>query len=80
MAISDQTGEATDILNNAPNGYGVVLPRRRHPWEGWLSRWLARPERATPEVAAWVAGRYSQRAVATKAIEIYDEILQTRPL
>ena len=80
VAISDQTGVATDLLHNAPNGYGVVLPRLRHPWEGWLSRWLARPERATPEVAAWVAGRYSQRAVATQAIEIYDEILQTRSL
>ena len=78
VAISDRTGVSSDLLTRAPEGYGVVLPRLKQSWEGWLSSWLTRPARATPEVTAWVKGHYSQQAVARKAIEIYDKILQTQ--
>ena len=43
-----------------------------------LGAWLAAPQRAGTPLAQWAAQRYGQRAVARQAIEIYQQILQTR--
>jgi glycosyltransferase involved in cell wall biosynthesis len=79
VAISDRTGVSGDLLATAPQGYGAVLPRRQKPWSLWLEGWLRQPRRAGAQVAAWAAEHYGQQAVARRAIEIYELILQTQP-
>lgn len=78
VAISKRTGVAGDLLNGAPACFGVVLPRQTEAWRRWLSGWLAQPRRAGASAAAWAAEHYGQRAVARRAIELYQQILQTR--
>ena len=78
VAISNRTGVADDLLASAPGGYGAVLPRQHGAWRAWLGAWLAAPQRAGAPLAQWAAQRYGQRAVARQAIEIYQQILQTR--
>jgi glycosyltransferase involved in cell wall biosynthesis len=77
VAISERTGVAGDLLNGAPAGFGAVLPRQTEAWRRWLSGWLAQPRRAGSTAAAWAAEHYGQRAVARRAIELYQQILQT---
>jgi glycosyltransferase involved in cell wall biosynthesis len=77
VAISERTGVAGDLLNGAPAGFGAVLPREAKAWRRWLSGWLAQPRRAGATAAAWAAEHYGQRAVARRAIELYQQILQT---
>ena len=77
VAISERTGVAADLLNGAPACFGAVLPRQGEAWRRWLSGWLAQPRRAGAPAAAWAAEHYGQRAVARRAIELYQQILQT---
>lgn len=77
VAISENTGVASDLLNGAPAGFGAVLPRQAEAWRRWLSGWLTQPRRAGATAAAWAAEHYDQRAVARHAIEVYQQILQT---
>jgi len=78
VAISDRTGVGMDLRHSAPEGFGAVLPRRSHDWIQWLGRWLEDAPRASPPVSQWVAQHYSQSAVADRAIELYQQILQTQ--
>lgn len=78
VAVSDLTGVAGDLLEGAPAGYGVVLPRLARLWRDWLADWLKAPVRAGDSAAAWVARGYGKRAVARRAIEVYQEILQNQ--
>ena len=78
VAISDRTGVAGDLLAAAPADYGIVLPRRGQNWVNWLEGWFCEPLARTQAATAWVAEHYSQEAVAKKAIELYQQILQTR--
>jgi glycosyltransferase involved in cell wall biosynthesis len=76
VLISDRTGVAGD-LRDCP--FATVLPRRTADWSATLAAWLERPERGGAEAAQWAAAHYGQRMVARRAMEIYAEILQTRP-
>ena len=78
VAISDRTGVAGDLLAGAPADYGIVMPRRSQRWADWLHGWFLQPLPTTRASTGWVAERYGQEAVAKKAIELYQEILQTR--
>ena len=78
VAISDRTGVAGDLLAGAPADYGIVMPRRSQRWSDWLHGWFCQPLPSTRAATDWVAERYSQEAVAKKAIEVYQQILQTR--
>ncbi len=75
VAISDKTGVGEDLQQDAPTGFGSVMKRENGIWRSWLEKWLNDPRRAGPEVAAWAAARYSADAVSTKALEIYESIL-----
>ncbi len=77
VMISDRTGLAQDLLEDAPQGFGGVLPRQAEAWRTWLADWLANPIRAGAAVAHWVAQHYSSEAVSSQALEIYRYILQT---
>jgi glycosyltransferase involved in cell wall biosynthesis len=77
VAISNQTGVAEDLLEEAPPNFGSVLPRRRDAWSSWLAEWLSDPRRASPETAVWAAQRFSVEAVSEQALKIYQSILQT---
>ena len=77
VAISNQTGVAEDLLDEAPPNFGSVIPRRSDAWISWLAKWLANPRRAGPETATWAAQRYSVQAVSEQALKIYQSILQT---
>ena len=77
VAISDRTGVSGDLLADAPQDYGVVLPREVERWAEWLDQWLLQPQPTERAVSQWASGRYGQEAVATKAIELYQQILQT---
>jgi glycosyltransferase involved in cell wall biosynthesis len=76
VLISDRTGVAGD-LQGLP--FAEVLPRRTADWNAALASWLQQPGRGGAEAAHWAAANYGQRAVARRAMEIYAEILQTRP-
>ena len=78
VAISDRTGVAGDLLGGAPADYGVVLPRQSQRWADWLYGWFCQPLPTTRASTGWVAEHYGQEAVAKKAIELYQEILQNR--
>ena len=78
VAISERTGVAGDLIAAAPADYGIVLPRRRQRWANWLDEWFCQPLPRTRAATDWVAELYSQEAVAKKAIELYQEILQNR--
>ena len=78
VAISDRTGVSGDLLGDAPHDYGIVLPRRAQSWARWLEHWLAQPQPSKRAATDWAAERYGQDAVAQKAIELYQQILQTR--
>ena len=77
VAISEHTGVAEDLLDDAPPGFGAVLPRRSEAWSTWLSAWLRAPHRAGDSGAQWAAEYYSIPAISTRALEIYRNILQT---
>lgn len=77
VAISSLTGVAGDLLNAGPEAFGAVLPRRVDAWRQWLDCWLSQPWRAGASAAVWASERYGQGAVARRAIEVYQEILQT---
>ena len=77
VAISDRTGVGLDLKRSAPKGFGAVLPRQSRDWIQWLGRWLEDAPRAGLQASQWVAQHYSQSAVADRAIEVYQEILQT---
>ena len=76
VAVSDQTGVAEDLLDEAPPNFGRVIPRRREAWSSWLAKWLANPRRAGPETATWIAQRYSVQAVSAQAVKMYRSILE----
>jgi glycosyltransferase involved in cell wall biosynthesis len=76
VLISDRTGVAGE-LRDLP--FAAVRPRRAEDWTVALAAWLERPERGGAEAARWAADHYGQRTVARRAMEIYAEILQTRP-
>ena len=78
VAISDRTGVGVDLQRSAPQGFGTVLPRRCRDWIQWLGWWLEDAPRASLPVSQWVAQHYSQSAVADRAIELYQQILQTQ--
>lgn len=77
VAISNQTGVAEDLLEEAPPNFGSVLMRDSDTWISWLAEWLSDPRRASPETAAWAARRFSVKAVSQQALKIYQSILQT---
>ena len=77
VAISDRTGVGGDLLADAPQDYGIVLPRQVWRWAQWLDQWLVQPQPTKRAAAQWASERYGQEAVAHKAIELYREILQT---
>ena len=77
VAISNQTGVAEDLLEEAPPNFGSVLMRDSDTWISWLAEWLSDPRRASPETAAWAARRFSVKAVSEQALKIYQSILQT---
>lgn len=79
VAISDRTGVHGDLLADAPQDFGAVLPRRDLSWSHWLDRWLVQPQPSTLAASRWASEHYGQEAVANKAIEIYEQILQTQP-
>ena len=76
VAISDRTGVSGDLLADAPQDYGIVLPRQTELWAQWLDQWLGQPQPSKRAATDWAAGRYGQEAVALKAIELYQQILQ----
>jgi len=76
VAISDRTGVSGDLLADAPQDYGVVLPRQPLRWAQWLDQWLGQPKPSTRAAAQWASERYGQEAIAHKAIELYQQILQ----
>ena len=76
VAISDRTGVSGDLLADAPQDYGVVLPREPLRWAQWLDQWLGQPQPSTRAAAQWASERYGQEAIAHKAIELYQQILQ----
>jgi glycosyltransferase involved in cell wall biosynthesis len=76
VLISDRTGVGGD-LRDCP--FATVRPRRTADWSGTLAAWLERPERGGAEATQWAAAHYGQPMVARRAMEIYAEILQTRP-
>lgn len=76
VAISDRTGIAEELLNNAPPGFGAVLPRTADAWVHWLAKWLNESKRAGVDCSKWAAAQYSKQAVSDRAVEIYREILQ----
>ena len=78
VAISDRTGVGLDLLHSAPAGFGAVLPRHSQNWIQWLGQWLEDAPRAGLPVSQWVAQHYSQSAIADRAIELYQKILQTK--
>ena len=77
VAISDRTGVSGDLLADAPQDYGIVLPRQTDLWAQWLNQWLGQQQPSKRAATDWAAGRYGQDAVALKAIELYQQILQT---
>ena len=77
VAISELTGVAEDLLNEAPPGFGAVLPRRSEAWATWLAGWLSAPRRAGASGARWAAERYAIPAISKRALEVYRDILQT---
>lgn len=77
VAISDRTGVSGDLLADAPQDYGIVLPRQTDLWAQWLNQWLDQQQPSKRAATDWAAGRYGQDAVALKAIELYQQILQT---
>jgi len=77
VAISECTGVAGDLLNGAPPFFGAVLSRQGEAWRSWLSGWMLQPRRAGTTAAAWAAEHFGQRSVARRAIELYQQILQT---
>ena len=77
VAISNQTGVAEDLLEEAPPNFGSVLPRHSDAWSSWLEGWLSDPRRASQETAAWAARRFSVEVVSEQALKIYQSILQT---
>jgi glycosyltransferase involved in cell wall biosynthesis len=77
VAISDRTGVAGDLLNEAPPDFGMVAPRVMEPWRTWLQHWFRRPRQRASQSAAWVVKRYGQAAVTQQAVEMYRMILQT---
>jgi len=76
VAISENTGVAEDLLEDAPPGFGAVLPRQSEAWSTWLMTWLSAPNRAGVSGAQWAAERYSIPAISKRALEIYCNILQ----
>ena len=76
VAISDRAGVSGDLLADAPQDYGVVLPRQPLRWAQWLDQWLGQPQPSTRAAAQWASERYGQEAIAHKAIELYQQILQ----
>ena len=76
VAISDRTGVSGDLLADAPQDYGIVLPRQTDLWAQWLNQWLGQQQPSKRAATDWAAGRYGQDAVALKAIELYQQILQ----
>ena len=77
VAISELTGVAEDLVNEAPPGFGAVLPRRSEAWATWLAGWLSAPRRAGASGARWAAERYAIPAISKRALEVYRDILQT---
>lgn len=77
VAISDRTGVSGDLLASAPQDYGIVLPREELRWVQWLGKWLSQPQPTKRAAAQWASKRYDQEAIALKAIEVYQKILQT---
>lgn len=76
IAVSDRTGVSSDLLLDAPNGYGTVLPRSKIAWITWLKGWLNSPYRASNHAIEWVTTNYQQSAVAEKTIDIYERIIK----
>jgi len=76
VAISEHTGVAEDLLEDAPPGFGAVLPRQSEAWSTWLAAWLSAPNRAGVSGAQWAAEKYSIPAISKRALEIYCNILQ----
>jgi len=79
VAISAKTGVSGDLLEAAPQDYGVVLPRTAKNWVQWLNRWLDQPQPSARAATRWASERYGQAAVAKQAVELYENILQTYP-
>jgi len=77
VAISKHTGVAEDLLDDAPTGFGAVLPRRSEEWANWLTEWVSEPRRAGSSGAQWAADRYCIPAISKRALEVYRNILQT---
>ena len=78
VAVSDKTGVGADLISGAPTNFGAVLPRKAEAWEDWLATWLNNPRRAGKNCSEWVAQHYSSEAVATQAVVIYQQILESR--
>ena len=77
VLTSEETGVSDDLVSDAPEGFGAVRPRNCQIWFEWLRKWLEVPRRAGKESAQWAEMRYSSSSVANRAIEIYEEILET---
>lgn len=78
IAVSDKTGVGSDLLSDAPGGYGAVLPRNKDSWIAWLRSWLNSPYRAASSPIEWVSRQYSQAMVADGAIQLYERILKSQ--
>ena len=79
VAISDKTGVSGDLLESAPEDYGVVLPRKTKQWVQWLNLWLNKQQPSARAAAHWVSEHYGQVTVAKQAVELYQNILLNYP-